>query len=138
MKKSTLYLGILWVCLGIILPILFLRYDNPAYYGIGGGLIGGGLSSIFRYIYWTRPSKKAEYEKKQKEFRINLHDERKIMLRARSGQITYQIMFFVLVISSFISALLQAPWQFTLTLFLLWLFQWICGTVVFYWLSKKI
>ena len=65
-------------------------------------------------------------------------DERKQYIRAKSGQIAYQIMTFVLLSISFILAVFQAePWIIAM-LFGLFIFQYIIGIVVFKRLEKQI
>lgn len=64
-------------------------------------------------------------------------DERKQYIRAKSGQIAYQIMTFVLLGISFILAVFQAKAWIIAMLFGLFIFQYIIGIVVFRYLEKR-
>lgn len=64
-------------------------------------------------------------------------DERKQYIRARAGQIAYQIMMFVLLGLSFILAIFRAdPWMIAVV-FGLFIFQYIIGVGVFKRLEKR-
>ena len=64
-------------------------------------------------------------------------DERKQMLRMRAGWLSNQIMFFVLLFLDLVLALLKAPAWVILILFVLWIFQYIVGLVIYHRLEKR-
>lgn len=143
MKKNVLYSGIGYLLMGVtcILFELFspqFKYDSLIW-GLGGGCIGSGLSLMYKYFYWSRPKNAPQYTAKMKEEQINLNDERKIMLREKSGRITYIITFGVLfVINMVFTYILRVDTYILITLWLLWVFMYVCGVVVFYYLDKKL
>lgn len=140
MKKSVLYSGIGYLLAGVAC-ILFstkFKYDSLIF-GLGCGCIGSGLSLAYRYFYWSRPKNAPKYNAKMKEEQINLKDERKIMLRDKSGRIAYIITFGVLfVINMVFTYILRVDTYISITLWLLFIFMYVCGVVVFYYLDKKL
>lgn len=143
MKKSVLYSGIGYLLAGVACTSLQFfssqfKYDYLIW-GLGCGFIGSGLSLIYRYFYWSRPKNAPKYEAKMKEEQINLNDERKIMLRDKSGRIAYIITFGVLfVINMVFTYILRVDTYIFVTLWLLLIFMYVCGVVVFYYLDKKL
>ena len=59
------------------------------------------------------------------------------MLRMRAGWLSNQIMFFVLLALDLVLALLKAPAWIILILFVLWIFQYIVGLVIYHRLEKR-
>lgn len=57
--------------------------------GIGGGWFFNGIAQLYRYIKWTRPENAEAYRARLEQQQIDLHDERKEMLRNRSGRYAY-------------------------------------------------
>ena len=64
-------------------------------------------------------------------------DERKQMLRMRAGYLVNQLMFWILLGLDFVLALLKAPAWIILILFVLWIFQYIVGLVIYHRLEKR-
>lgn len=147
MKKNMLYVGIVYFICGILLVLLatFTEFSFEAFiWGLSGAALGPGVCMIFQYMYWSKPEKAVEYEEKIKNQRIEMNDERRIMLRDKSGRITNQIMSYVFVILIFIVSILSvfsvvviSNWVLVV-LGLLILFQFICGVVVYNKLDKKL
>ncbi|HGM3505745.1 TPA: hypothetical protein ACKOR7_000297 [Clostridioides difficile] len=147
MKKNMLYVGIVYFICGILLVLLatFTEFSFEAFiWGLSGAALGPGVCMIFQYMYWSKPEKAVEYEEKIKNQRIEMNDERRIMLRDKSGRITNQIMSYVFVILIFIVSILSvfsvvviSKWVLVV-LGLLILFQFICGVVVYNKLDKKL
>ncbi|MCC0683122.1 hypothetical protein KGF42_06610 [Clostridioides sp. ZZV15-6383] len=147
MKKNMLYVGIVYFICGILLVLLatFTEFSFEAFiWGLSGAALGPGVWMIFQYMYWSKPEKAVEYEEKIKNQRIEMNDERRIMLRDKSGRITNQIMSYVFVILIFIVSILSvfsvvviSNWVLVV-LGLLILFQFICGVVVYNKLDKKL
>ena len=148
MKKSQLYYGIGYtifglVCLGIALATEWAR--EGMLWGLAGAGIGPGLGMIWKYVHWTRPGNRQEYDEKLKQERIELRDERKVMLRDKSGCITYRIMIGVYCVLLLVFSILSVLgyWNpmaryMVILVSLLLLFQFICGIIVFNHLNKTL
>ncbi|AXU27103.1 TPA: hypothetical protein ACKONR_003300 [Clostridioides difficile] len=147
MKKNMLYLGIVYFICGILLVLLatFTEFSFEAFiWGLSGAALGPGVCMILQYMYWSKPERAVDYEEKIKNQRIEMNDERRIMLRDKAGRITNQIMSYVLVILIFIVSILSvfsvmviSKWVLVV-LGLLILFQFICVVVVYNKLDKKL
>lgn len=142
-----LYLGIVYFICGILLVLLatFTEFSFEAFiWGLSGAALGPGICMIFQYMYWSKPERAVDYEEKIKNQRIEMNDERRVMLRDKAGRITNQIMSYVLVILIFIVSILSvfsvmviSKWVLVV-LGLLILFQFICSVVVYNKLDKKL
>ncbi|HBH3033306.1 TPA: hypothetical protein KSG44_002090 [Clostridioides difficile] len=147
MKKNMLYLGIVYFICGILLVLLatFTEFSFEAFiWGLSGAALGPGVCMILQYMYWSKPERAVDYEEKIKNQRIEMNDERRVMLRDKAGRITNQIMSYVLVILIFIVSILSvfsvmviSKWVLVV-LGLLILFQFICSVVVYNKLDKKL
>ncbi|EGT4598267.1 hypothetical protein DFW26_02230 [Clostridioides difficile] len=147
MKKSMLYLGIVYFICGILLVLLatFTEFSFEAFiWGLSGAALGPGICMILQYMYWSKPERAVDYEEKIKNQRIEMNDERRVMLRDKAGRITNQIMSYVLVILIFIVSILSvfsvmviSKWVLVV-LGLLILFQFICSVVVYNKLDKRL
>ncbi|AWH76792.1 hypothetical protein ACTPDT_07385 [Clostridioides difficile] len=147
MKKNMLYLGIVYFICGILLVLLatFTEFSFEAFiWGLSGAALGPGICMILQYMYWSKPERAVDYEEKIKNQRIEMNDERRVMLRDKAGRITNQIMSYVLVILIFIVSILSvfsvmviSKWVLVV-LGLLILFQFICSVVVYNKLDKKL
>lgn len=60
-------------------------------FGLGGGLVGGGVAALARLVYWTRPGRSAEFAERLESQSIDRHDELKQRLRYQSGWAAYLI-----------------------------------------------
>ena len=147
MKKNMLYVGIIYFICGILLVLLatFTEFSFEAFiWGLSGAALGPGICMILQYMYWSKPERAVDYEEKIKNQRIEMNDERRIMLRDKAGRITNQIMCYVLVILIFIVSILSvfsvmviSKWVLVV-LGLLILFQFICSVVVYNKLDKRL
>ncbi|PBH95140.1 hypothetical protein [Clostridioides difficile] len=147
MKKNMLYVGIIYFICGILLVLLatFTEFSFEAFiWGLSGAALGPGVCMILQYMYWSKPERAVDYEEKIKNQRIEMNDERRIMLRDKAGRITNQIMCYVLVILIFIVSILSvfsvmviSKWVLVV-LGLLILFQFICSVVVYNTLDKRL
>ena len=141
MKKSMLYTGIGYLICAIAL-IFFGKFGPDVSYkeliiGLASGSILLGSILIYKYVHWTKPQNAPIYEAKMKEEQNNLKDERKIMLREKSGRITYIIMFVVLTILNIAFTFIGVDKWIIITLWIVIAFKYICGVAVFYYLAKK-
>ena len=147
MKKNMLYVGIIYFICGILLVLLatFTEFSFEAFiWGLSGAALGPGVCMILQYMYWSKPERAVDYEEKIKNQRIEMNDERRIMLRDKAGRITNQIMCYVLVILIFMVSILSvfsvmviSKWVLVV-LGLLILFQFICSVVVYNKLDKRL
>lgn len=140
MKKNGVVALLLFIC-GIALIIMGLFIETLTHgstiFGMGWGFIGGAVVTFYMYVYMLDPKNKLHYEEHLKSEKINLNDERKIMLREKSGRITYVIMFVVLTILNIVFTFIGVEKWIILTLWGVIAFKYICGVTVFYYLAKK-
>lgn len=104
-----------------------------------GGGIFGGLATMGRYYYWTRPGRVKRYQEKQEEEEICLKDERNEMLRDKAGRYAYILSLLVLAVSTVVFSVLHAleighfygliMYQSALLVFLyvagIWIYRWL-------------
>lgn len=132
---------IIEVFAGIILISVSFFVKNDYYstmlFSMGLGVVAASLVQIVRITYWKNPKRQEAYEAKKREAHINSVDERKQYLGMKAGHITYQIMTFLLLILSFILALIRAEAWIIAMIFLLFILQWVIGTIVYRILEKK-
>lgn len=132
---------IIQLVIGIILIGIGLMgqsgYYSTLLFAMGCGIAFSMIVQICRMIYWQNPKRQTEYEKKKQEAHINSIDERKQYIRMKAGHVTYQIMTFSLLILSFTLALFRVqPWVIAI-IFLLFIFQWMVGMIVYRVLDKR-
>ena len=126
--------GIVLVCAGFVIKI---DYYSTMIFSMGVGIIFASIVQLLRIIYWQNPKRYTEYEEKKREAHINSVDERKQYLRMKAGHVTYQIMTFSLLILSLILVLLRVEAWVIAMIFLLFVFQWLVGIIVFRILEKR-
>jgi len=134
MKKNLVLASLLFIC-GI--SLITILPNSSIFFGVGCGFIGGAIVNFYKYIYRLAPKNKIQYEERLKNEQNNLKDERKIMLREKSGRITYIIMFVVLTILNMVFTLIGVEKWIIITLWVVIAFKYICGVAVFYYLAKK-
>ena len=125
----------------ILIGVSFLVKSNyylTMFFSMGIGIMVASAVQLIRIIYWENPKRNKEYEEKKQEAHINSVDERKQYLRMKAGHVTYQIMTFSLLILSLILAFIRVEAWVTAMIFLLFIFQWAIGIIVFRVLEKKI
>lgn len=89
MKKSNFWSGLVYVLLGLVFLLAGLVWEtrlSSLCVGFGAGMLGSGIMQLVRYRKWTRPENREAYREKLEEEQIELRDERKTMLRDRSGR----------------------------------------------------
>lgn len=127
-------IGAVLIAVGLAVRV---DYYDTMIFSAGVGLFAVGLVHLLRVIYWQAPQHQAEYQMRRQEAHINAVDERKQMLRMKSGQIAYQIMLVVLIALDLVLALVRAETWVILMVFLLIVFQWVIGVVIFRMLEKR-
>lgn len=88
-KKSNLWCGLVYALLGLIFLLAGLLWEtrlSSLSVGFGAGMLSSGVMQLARYRKWTRPENRETYREKLEEQQIDLWDERKTMLRDRSGR----------------------------------------------------
>ena len=147
MKRSMLYTGIGYLCAGAAFLALALATEcalTPLFWGLAGGGIGPGAVMVWKYLRWSRPDRREEYEQRAKNEQIELRDERKTMLRDKSGAAVFRLALIVCPILMFLCATLSlleigTPLVRQLIWFLLALevLQYAIGWAIYRHLSKK-
>ncbi len=139
-KRDVISLGILFLC-GAVFVLLSLfnkeLVHGSTIFATGISFMAGAVIAVAKRFYWQRPKNKPTYDKCLHDEKINLNDERKVMLRQKSGQISYIIMFYVLTIVNLIFTFAGVEKWIILTLWGVILFQYVCGLLVYKNLSAK-
>lgn len=140
MKNKKLFIFEILIS-AILIGVSFLVKSNyylTMFFSMGIGIMVASAVQLIRIIYWENPKRNKEYEEKKQEAHINSVDERKQYLRMKAGHVIYQIMTFSLLILSLILAFIRVEAWVTAMIFLLFIFQWAIGIIVFRVLEKKI
>lgn len=128
-------IGIVLIGGGLILQV---DYYSTMLFAMGCGLAFSAIVYTARIVYWQNPKRQAVYERKKQEAHINSIDERKQYLRMKAGHVTYQIMFFCLLLIAFVLALFRAEAWVTGMIFSLFIVQWAVGNMVYRILEKRL
>lgn len=148
MKKSLLYTGIVYVLMGLLCFALAIVYEwsiDGLLWGLGGAGVCPGLMMLWKYFHWTNPKNREEYEKRLQKECIELRDERKIMLRDKSGRITYifMLLLYCLLIMAF-GVCASLGWFMPFARYaisglgVLLIIQYLFGIAAFRYLSKRL
>ena len=127
-------IGVVLIAVGLVMRV---GYYDTMVLSAGFGLASAGLVHLLRVIYWQAPQRQEEYLARRQEAHINAVDERKQFLRMKAGHIAYQIMLVVLFVVALVLALARAEAWVILLVFLLTVFQWAIGVVIFRVLEKR-
>ncbi|MBU5361935.1 hypothetical protein KQI58_12720 [Enterococcus raffinosus] len=148
MKKSMLYTGFVYFFVGIISLVIALTTAYPLealLWGITGAGIATGIRLLGKYYYWTKPEHKAEYDARLQNEAIQLKDERKVMLRDKSGRLAYIAMMLLQLILTFIFSILSMLEYFypfsryaCIGMSILLIIQYVFGIVAYRRLSKSL
>lgn len=146
MKKDNLILGLGLLISGVALLIFILLFDtklNSLLSGYAATCIVFGGVTLWKCYYWTKPGNKHKYKEKIEYEKIELKDERKEMLRNKSGRYAYILGFIVLCISIVILSILGTLEIIGNTdMIVIYLggftvFQYITGVLIYRYLSKR-
>lgn len=148
MKKSNLWCALAYALLGLAILLAGLVWEtrlSSLMVGFGAGLLGSGAMQLVRYRKWTRPENADTYRERLEQEQIDLRDERKNMLRDRSGRYAYVFGLMLCAVSILTFHLLEALGiveETAARLVVLYLaayliIQYIAGFTVYRWLSKK-
>ena len=92
MKKSNFWSGLVYALLGLAFLLAGLMWEtrlSSLCVGFGAGMLSSGAVQLVRYRKWTRPENRDAYQERLEAEQIELRDERKAMLRERSGHRAY-------------------------------------------------
>ena len=148
MKKSNFWYGLVSSTMGAGLIVLGFFWNTPVsslMCGCGGALLGPGLVQLWKYRKWTPPEHADTYRERLEQEQIDLRDERKNMLRDRSGRYAYVFGLMLCAVSILTFHLLEALGiveETAARLVVLYLaayliIQYIAGFTVYRWLAKK-
>ena len=121
-------IGVILIGGGLILQV---DYYSAMLFAMGCGLAFSSIVNTVRIVYWQNPRRQDEYERRRQEAHINSIDERKQYLRMKAGYVTYQIMTIFLILLAFVLALFRVEAWVIGMVFLLFIFQWAVGTMVY-------
>ncbi|MDV0444994.1 hypothetical protein MmiAt1_05460 [Methanimicrococcus sp. At1] len=125
--------SVVCIILGTVFSDKFVH--SGMIFSIGVGLIFADFVVLAKFLYWNK-NKKA-HENLLQEEKIRFSDERKIMIRQKSGQAAYGWMMAGLFVLNMI--FIFAGVDLTIT-YILWLFlaaSFILGIILFHYYSKK-
>lgn len=94
MKKSYLWSGLGMIALGLGFLAAAIFWDTPLgslLCGFSGAFTAPGIVQVVKYIKWTSPKNAPLYRERLEEEQIELRDERKEMLRNKSGRMAYAL-----------------------------------------------
>lgn len=146
MKKSNFWSGLISALLGAVLLLTGLLWDtalSSLLCGAGGGLLGSGVLQLLRYRKWSTPANAAAYQERLEQEQIDLRDERKTMLRDRSGRYAYLLGLLACCLSMLVFSVLGAleivenARLIVLFLGAYLLFQWVAGVFFYRRLAEK-
>lgn len=110
MKRSNLITGIIYFTAGLLFFALSCM-DTPLqslFCGLAGAGIAPGFIMIYKYIYWSRPDRRPAYQEKMETEKIELHDERKEMLRGKTARYMYAYTLLIIGVSVIIFQILSS------------------------------
>ena len=94
MKKRELWFGLGMIAGGILFLLAALLLDTPLdslFCGFFGAFTGPGVMQVYKYVRWTKLETPDSYQRHLEEEQIELRDERKEMLRNKSGHMAYTL-----------------------------------------------
>ena len=145
-KVLAAYMGLVYLGFGLACLAITVFFDTRVEQllsGLSGAGIAGGLYLTLKYIYWTRPDRISEYQERLASERIELNDERKVMLRDKSGRYAYLAGLLVVSLSIIVFSILgnlgiiADPRPLVVYLGAYFWFQYIIGIVIYRQLSKR-
>ena len=148
MKKSYLWSGLGMIAGGILFLLAALLLDTPLdslFCGFFGAFTGPGVMQVYKYVKWTKLETPDSYQRHLEEEQIELRDERKSMLRDRSGRYAYILGLLAVALALLVFSVLDAfgvVEEDTASLMILFLagyavFQLVAGWVIYRWLEKR-
>ena len=111
MKRSYLWTGIGMIALGLVCLAVAILWDTPLdslLCGFSGAFAVPGAMQIWKYFKWTRLETPDSYRRHVEEEQIALRDERKEMLRNKSGRYAYILGLLVAALAILLFSVLDA------------------------------
>lgn len=148
MKKRDLWIGVGMIAAGILCLLTALSWATPLgglFFGLCGALTVPGIAQICKYVKWSSPERAPIYRQRLEQEKIDLRDERKSMLRDKSGRYAYILglltLTAVIIVMYFLEAFGVLGWEEARLIILFLgayiLFQAIAGVVIYRLLEKK-
>ena len=148
MKKSYLWSGLGMIALGLVCLAAFILWDTPLdslLCGFSGAFTVPGIVQICKYVKWSSPKNAPLYRERLEQEQIDMRDERKSMLRDRSGRYAYILGLLVVALAMFVFSVLDAfgvVGEDTASLMIFFLagyavFQLVAGWVIYKRLEKR-
>ncbi len=107
MKNNYMKMGVIYICVGVVLLIVsFAIPDVSVFAGLTGAAFGGGAMLLLKHYSHQKQMNNDEYREKYDEKLIDLHDERKEMIRGKAARITLLIEIILASLASVAVALL--------------------------------
>lgn len=94
MKKKELWFGLGMIAGGILFLLAALLLETPLdslFCGFFGAFTAPGAVQVYKYVKWTKLETADSYQRHLEEEQIELRDERKEMLRNKSGRMAYTL-----------------------------------------------
>lgn len=111
MKKRDLWTGVGMTAAGVLFLLAALLWETPLeslLYGLFGAFAAPGTVQIYKYVKWTNPKNAPVYRERLEQEQIDLRDERKSMLRDRSGRYAYILGLLVVAVAMLAFSVLEA------------------------------
>ncbi|WP_325200147.1 hypothetical protein [Oscillibacter sp.] len=111
MKKSSLWTGLVMIALGTLFLLAALLWDTPLeglLFGMFGAFAAPGIVQVIKYVKWSSPKNAPLYRERLEQEQIDLQDERKSMLRDRSGRYAYILGLLVAALAMLVFSVLDA------------------------------
>ncbi|MFL0197370.1 hypothetical protein ACJDU8_17645 [Clostridium sp. WILCCON 0269] len=146
MKKNNLFVGMTYLLVGIVCLVIALNFESKIgslLFGFAGAGICGGAVILWKCYYWMKSKNKDRYKEIIENQNIEMHDERKIILRDKSGRYAYIIGMTVISVSIVIFSIIgcfnimESSKLIVLYLAGFLAFQYITGILIFNHLSNK-
>ena len=110
MKKRELWFGLGMIAGGTLFLLAALLLDTPLdslFCGFFGAFTGPGVIQVYKYVKWTKLETPDSYQRHLEEEQIELRDERKEMLRNKSGRIAYNLGLLAAAVSMTVFSVLE-------------------------------
>lgn len=146
--KQYLWNGLGMTALGILFLLAALLWDTPLeslFFGMFGAFTAPGIAQICKYVKWSNPKNAPAYQERREQEQIDLRDERKEMLRNKSGRYAYILGLLTVAVAIVACSILEAfgiveedaARLAILSMAAYALFQYAAGIVIYKLLEKK-
>lgn len=145
MRKSDLWTGVVFVAAAVLCLLTVWFFETPLnsmFCGFTGAFGVPGVVLIYKYFKWSSPKTSEVYRERLEQEQIDLKDERKEMLRNKSGRYAYifnlalhcAVMFLLALLDTL--GLMEGSRWLILSMAVWLLVQYFAG-IVFYWLLNR-